>query len=186
MAHKEIVMAENKKKNSLVAGVLDIVEVIVQALIIIFLIFTFCFRVSGVVGESMEPTLQNGDWLVLSNIKYQPEQGDIVVITQPTAANEPLIKRVIATEGQVVDINFDTGEVKVDGEVLQEDYIAAPTYRSFDVQFPHTVKDGCVFCMGDNRNESWDCRDSGIGDIDVRYIIGEAKFRILPFGKFKI
>ena len=75
MAHKEIVMAENKKKNSLVAGVLDIVEVIVQALIIIFLIFTFCFRVSGVVGESMEPTLQNGDWLVLSNIKYQPEQG---------------------------------------------------------------------------------------------------------------
>ncbi len=179
-------MTEKNKKNSFVAGVLDIVEVIVQALVIIFIIFTFCFRISGVVGESMEPTLQNGDWLVLSNMKYKPAQGDIVVITQPTAANEPLIKRVIATEGQVVDINFDTGEVKVDNEVLQEDYIAAPTYRSFDVEFPHTVKAGCVFCMGDNRNESWDCRDSSIGDIDVRYIIGEAQFRVLPFGKFKI
>ena len=179
-------MTEKNKKNSFVAGVLDIVEVIVQALVIIFIIFTFCFRISGVVGESMEPTLQNGDWLVLSNMKYKPAQGDIVVITQPTAANEPLIKRVIATEGQVVDINFDTGEVKVDNEVLQEDYIAAPTYRSFDVEFPHTVKAGCVFCMGDNRNESWDCRASSIGDIDVRYIIGEAQFRVLPVGKFKI
>lgn len=180
-------MAEkSKKKTPLIANVFDIVEIIVQALVIIFLIFTFLFRVSGVVGESMEPTLQNNDWLVLSNIRYQPKQGDIVVITQPTDANEPLIKRVIATEGQVVDINFDTGVVKVDGEVLHEDYIAAPTYRSFNVQFPHTVKAGCVFCMGDNRNESWDSRDSGIGDIDVRYIIGEAQFRFLPFGNFKI
>ena len=164
-------MAEKKKKQSLAAGVFDLVEIVVQALVIIFLIFTFCFRISGV---------------VVSNFKYQPEQGDIVVITQPTAANEPLIKRVIATEGQVIDIDFETGVVKVDGEVLQEDYIAAPTYRSFDVSFPHTVKEGCVFCMGDNRNESWDCRDSGIGDIDVRYIIGEAQFRLIPFGKFKI
>ena len=179
-------MADNKKKSSFAASLIEIVEIVVQALVIIFLIFTFCFRVSGVVGESMEPTLQNGDWLLLSNFKYNPEQGDIVVITQPTAANEPLIKRVIATEGQVVDINFDTGEVKVDGVTLQEDYIAAPTYRSFDVSFPHTVKQGCVFCMGDNRNESWDCRDSSIGDIDVRYIIGEAQFRIFPFGHFKI
>ena len=179
-------MADNKKKSSFAANLFDIVEIIVQALVIIFLIFTFCFRVSGVVGESMEPTLQNGDWLLLSNFKYTPEKGDIVVITQPTAANEPLIKRVIATEGQVVDIDFDTGEVKVDGVTLQEDYIAAPTYRSFDVEFPHTVKQGCVFCMGDNRNESWDCRDSSIGDIDVRYIIGEAQLRIFPFGHFKI
>lgn len=180
-------MAEkNKKKSSFVAGIYDLVEIIVQALVIIFIVFTFCFRVSGVVGESMVPTLQNGDWLLLSNFKYTPEQGDIVVISQPTAADEPLVKRVIATEGQVVDIDFDNGTVSVDGKVLEESYVAAPTYRSFDVQYPHTVSKGCVFCMGDNRNESWDSRDSQIGDIDVRYITGVAEMRLMPFGNFKI
>lgn len=180
-------MAEkNKKKSAGVANLYDFVEIIVQALVIIFIIFTLLFRVSGVVGDSMNPTLENGDWLVLLNVKYHPSQGDIVVITQPTAANEPLIKRVIATEGQVVDIDFDSGIVKVDGKALDEPYVAAPTYRNFDVSFPHTVKKGCVFCMGDNRNDSWDSRDSSIGDIDVRYIIGEAQFRLLPFGHFKI
>ena len=180
-------MAEKtKKKSSFIPNFYDFIEIIVQALVIIFIIFTLCFRVSGVVGDSMNPTLNSGDWLVLSNVKYQPKQGDIVVITQPTAANEPLIKRVIATEGQTIDIDFDNGVVTVDGKVLDEPYIAAPTYRSFNVEFPHKVKEGCVFCMGDNRNDSWDSRDSSIGDIDVRYIIGEAQFRMLPFGKFKI
>ncbi|MBR2591011.1 MAG: signal peptidase I [Clostridia bacterium] len=176
-------MAEKKKKNSVIGGILDIVEIIVQALVIIFIIFTFCFRVSGVVGESMEPTLQNGDWLALTNVKYQPKQGDIVVITQPTGANEPLIKRVIATEGQTVSI--EDGVVKVDGEAVDYDFIP-PTYRTFDYQNGHVVKEGCVFCMGDNRNNSWDSRASDIGDIDVRYIIGEARCRLMPFNKFGI
>lgn len=180
-------MAEKtNKKSNFIPTFYDFIEIIVQALVIIFIIFTLFFRVSGVVGDSMNPTLNSGDWLVLSNVKYQPKQGDIVVITQPTAANEPLIKRVIATEGQTVDIDFDNGTVKVDGKVLNEPYIAAPTYRNFNVEFPHKVKSGCVFCMGDNRNDSWDSRDSSIGDIDVRYIIGEAQFRMLPFGQFKI
>lgn len=180
-------MSEKTKKSSKGTETLyDFIEIIVQAMVIIFIIFTLLFRVSGVVGNSMNPTLQDGNWLVLSNIKYNPKQGDIVVITQPTAANEPIIKRVIATSGQVVDIDFETGAVKVDGKVLNETYTAAPTYRRFDVQFPHTVKEGCVFCMGDNRNDSWDSRDSQIGDIDVRYIIGEAQCRIFPFGHFSV
>lgn len=180
-------MSENANKVPKGAGaVYDFLEIVVQALLIIFIIFTLLFRVSGVVGNSMNPTLDNGNWLVLSNYKYTPKNGDIVVITQPTAANEPLIKRVIASAGQVVDIDFDTGAVTVDGKLQEEKYIAEPTYRHFDVSFPHTVKEGCVFCMGDNRNDSWDSRDSQIGDIDVRYIIGEAQFRIFPFGQFKI
>ena len=81
----------------------------------------------------MRNTLSNGDWLVLSNIKYQPEQGDIVVITQKTAADEPLIKRVIATAGQEVDIDFDEGIVKVDGVALDEPYILEPTYKSYNL-----------------------------------------------------
>lgn len=178
--------SKSKKAGKGAENLYDIVEVIVQALAIIFILFTFFFRVSGVVGDSMNPTLTEGDWLLLTNYTYNPRQGDIVVITQQTAADEPLIKRVIATEGQVVDIDFDEGTVKVDGKVLDEPYVAAPTYRSYNLKFPHKVKAGCVFCMGDNRNESWDSRDSAIGDIDVRNIIGEAKFRIFPFGQFKI
>ena len=176
-------MAETSKKNPIISGFLDIVEIVVQALVIIFVIFSFCFRVSGVVGESMEPTLQNGDWLMLTNVQYQPKQGDIVVVTQPTAANEPLMKRVIATEGQ--EVSIVDGIVKVDGEEVDYDFIP-PTYRTFDFKNGHVVKEGCVFCMGDNRNNSWDSRASEIGDIDVRYIIGEARCRVMPFNKFVI
>ena len=82
-----------------------------------------------------------------------------------------------------MDINFSFGTVTVDGQVLEEDYINEPTYMKRDVDFPVTVPQGCVFVMGDNRNRSLDSRDSSIGMVDQRYILGKAVFRLFPFQK---
>ena len=135
----------------------------------------------------MLPNYHEGDRLVLVNTALSKvETGDVVVITQPTAVGHPLIKRVIATEGQTVDINYITGEVKVDGVVLSEDYIMEPinSVPSDPVDYPFTVGEGKIFVMGDNRNASSDSRNAGIGEIDTRYILGKAIFRILPFESF--
>ncbi len=158
-------------------------ECIVFSLVAVVLIFTFIFRIVGVDGRSMVPTLQDQDRLVISHLFYTPKQGDIIVITQPTAVNEPLIKRIIAKEGQVVDIDFSTGTVYVDGTALSEPYINELTTNSAtcNIELPVTVPEGKVFVMGDNRNNSRDSRDSSIGMIDERYILGKAFFRIYPF-----
>ncbi len=162
----------------------DLVSIICTALIVIMVIFTFFFRFVGVVGNSMNPTLYNNDWLLVRAVNPQYEYGDIIISTQPNAFDEPVVKRVIATGGQTVNIDFEKGEVYVDGELLQEDYIAEPTYTQFDVVFPITVPEGRLFVMGDNRNDSSDSRSTGIGMIDERYIIGKVMFRVLPFDSF--
>ena len=113
------------------------------------------------------------------------ERGDIVIITQPNEMNEPLVKRVIATGGEMININFNTGDVFINGEKIDEPYIKEATKRSFDVAFPYIVPDGCIFAMGDNRNDSMDSRDTRVGSIDERYILGKAVFRILPIKSFK-
>lgn len=159
-------------------------EAVVFSLIFVVLLFTFVFRIVGVEGPSMEDTLHNKDRIIISHLFYKPQQGDIVVITKPTIVKKPIIKRIIATENQVVDINFETREVFVDGQLLQEDYIKEPTAHSGDVKFPVTVPEGCVFVMGDNRNNSFDSRSSEIGMVDTRYILGKAVFRIYPYSKF--
>lgn len=167
--------------------VFDIVEIIAQSLVIIFIIFTFIFRVAGVNGKSMEPTLQNGDLVLMFSGAYQEyETGDIVVTSQPSVVNKPLVKRVIATEGQIVDIDFSSGEVYVDGNLLEEPYLETKTYLNYDVEFPHTVEKGKVFVMGDNRNNSYDSRSKEIGDIDVGYIVGKVAVRIYPYSKFGV
>ncbi len=159
----------------------DIVSIICTALVTIMVVFTFIFRFVGVVGDSMNPTLNENDWLLVRAVNFNGyERGDIIISTQPNAFNEPIVKRVIATGGQKVDINFETGDVFVDGELLEEDYIAEPTTTQQDVQFPVVVPEGCVFAMGDNRNDSTDSRSSAIGMIDERYIIGKVMFRIIP------
>lgn len=131
----------------------------------------------------MEPTLLGGDRLIVSHLFRQPKRGDIVVIVQPESETPAIIKRVIAVEGQTVDIRFDTGDVWVDGQLLKEPYINEPTHMKRDVDFPVTVPDGCVFVMGDNRNHSLDSRDSGVGMVDKRYILGRAVFRLFPLKK---
>ena len=156
---------------------------LVFGLVAVLLVFMLLFRVIVVSGPSMKQTLQNGDCIILlSSIFYgQPKQGDIVVVSKESYKNgEPIIKRVIATEGQVVDIDFLTGEVKVDGVALDEPYINTPTNRYEGVSFPLTVEKGCVFVLGDNRDNSKDSRSPDIGQIDCREILGKALFLALP------
>ncbi len=117
---------------------------------------------------------------------YQPSRGDIVVVTKPNSENEPLIKRVIALEGQTVDIDFSKGIVYVDGEALDEPYVNTPTNLRYDVKFPITVPKGDLFVLGDNRNGSLDSRSSRIGFIDTRYVLGKVYLRIFPLGAFEL
>lgn len=177
---------EQAKKNRIKwLRIFDLAGSVATAMVIIFVVFTFVCRPTSVVGSSMLPTLSAGDWLITvpkSEYKY----GDIVIVTQPNVFNEPLVKRIIATEKQTVDINFVTGQVFVDGVELDEPYIAELTAKASDVTFPVQVPEGCVFVMGDNRNHSSDSRSSGVGFIDTRYILGKAQFRILPFGSTDI
>lgn len=162
----------------------DWVQNIAIILTAVILIFVFAFRVIGVEGSSMVPTLHDKDWMVISNLFYEPKQGDIVVLTKKQFMEQPIVKRIIAVEGQTVDIDFDTGVVKVDGQALNEPYIAEKTKRQFDVEFPVTVDENCVFVLGDNRMHSSDSRVSSLGMVDKRYILGRLLIRIYPFNQF--
>lgn len=177
--------AEAKKK--LYATVYDLVSVVMSSFIIIAIVFSFAFRLVGVVGGSMENTLSEGDWL-LTVTKSEYVQGDIIVVTQDTGVHAPLIKRVIAVGGQTIDIDYATSTVYVDGVALDEPYVREDhiEYNFGDCQFPYTVPEGYLFCMGDNRNYSTDSRSSLVGPIDERQILGKAVFRILPWGDFDI
>ena len=129
------------------------------------------------------PALLDGDWLLLlGNVLYtEPKKGDIVVASKDSYDNgTPIIKRVIATAGQVVDIDFQYGIVYVDGVALDEPYTNTPTNLQEGMRFPLTVEDGCIFVMGDNRNESKDSRSVEIGLIDTREVLGKAIILFFP------
>ena len=152
-------------------------------LILFMLVYILCFRVVIVVGDSMFDTLVDGDYLVLiSNVFYtDPQYGDIIVASKDSFRNgECIVKRVIATEGQVVDIDFKTGVVTVDGVQLEEDYLFSETKLYEGVSFPLTVSEGCLFVMGDNRMDSKDSRSTEIGLIDMREVLGKAVFLLFP------
>ena len=177
--------------------IFDWLDIVVSAVIAVIVIFCFLFRVVTIQGESMENTLYNNERVIITNMFYEAKQGDIVVISRNThnSATEvtqgPIIKRVIATEGQYVDIDFVKGKVYVGYDLanmveLDEPYTKTLTTRKADVDFPVYVDEGCVFVLGDNRNESMDSRYSSIGDnglIDTRYILGHAIFRIFPLDR---
>ena len=152
-------------------------------LILFMLIYILCFRVVIVVGDSMFNTLVDGDYLVLiSNVFYnEPKRGDIIVASKDSfRGGECIVKRVIATEGQEVDIDFANGIVYVDGVALEEDYLYSETKLYEGVSFPLTVSEGCLFVMGDNRMDSKDSRSPEIGLIDMREVLGKAIFLLYP------
>jgi len=155
---------------------------LVSAVLIITLTFTFAVSMMGVSGPSMIPTLQNGDRLIVIKDWFCRgyRYGDIVIARKDSFDDKPIVKRVIATEGQTVDIDFDLGRVYVDGVELSEDYINDLTYLEEGSEFPLTVPKDSVFLMGDNRNRSNDSRDSRLGCVDERYLIGKAVWLLFP------
>ena len=166
-------------------------EEIVIALTLVILVFTFLFRVVTVTGESMLPNFVEGQKLIVTNLGHSVEQGTVVVITK--VLNEPIIKRVIATEGQTVDIDYETGVVYVDGEAVDETQfglengITTRPYSTLEAMvFPQTVPEGCVFVLGDNRSVSKDSRYTEVGMVDTRHILGEAVFTLYPFDRFGV
>ena len=188
---------KNRKKRTALQAIYDYLEVFCYALAVMMVMFLFVFRLVTVDGDSMRTTLTNGDKLIISNLFYTPETGDIVVINPENHgdADEPIIKRVIATEGQTVRIDYDKWEVYVDGEKLDEPYIVdmmkieqqrwgegvamdgtnVPKYKE-----EFTVGAGKVFVMGDNRNNSKDSRSREYGEMGVNRILGKVIFRLVP------
>ena len=175
--------SSSETKNSWQKGIVLYLHDLVYMLAAIMLVFLLLFRMVVVSGESMYATLWDGDWLLLiSNVFYQePKQGDIIVASKDSFNNgEAIIKRVIATEGQIVDIDFTAGIVYVDGVALDEPYTHTPTNYPEGVAFPLLVKENCIFAMGDNRNASKDSRHPDIGLIDKREILGKAIVLVFP------
>ncbi len=175
---------KEKPKFDLFRSVFEWVELVAISITVVMVILNCFARYSPVNGSSMNETLQHEDVLILSDLFYTPKNGDIVVFeSQQTGYDEPYVKRVIATEGQVVDYDPITGEVTVDGKVPEWEQYAAykgtqrTTYYA-EISYPYTVPDGHIFVMGDNRWNSRDSRD--IGPVDTRTVLGRVVFRLFP------
>lgn len=180
--------------------VLSVVECVIMSIFAVVLVFGYVFHISTVNGDSMLPTLKSGDRLILSSgLLYKPETGDIVVIDSQKAGaisedgkllqkdglGVNIVKRVIASSGQKIDIDFETGDVTVDGKLLSEKYISGPTTRDeLAFTYPLEVPDGYVFVMGDNRDLSMDSRHPSVGLVPEDEIIGRVLLRVYPFGSF--
>ena len=154
-------------------GLLEWYEALISAALVLVLVFSFFFRIIQVDGESMVPTLENGDKLVVWGAGYEPQRGDVVIVDSYKG-------------GDTISIDYATGTVEVNGKALEEDYIAEPTYLGYDVEFPYTVPEGTVFVMGDNRNASLDSRSSYVGCIDEQDILGKVLLCFLPFSDFGV
>lgn len=163
-------------------------ESLMAVLIFFVVVFTFFVRLIGVDGTSMYPTLQDHSIMLVSNLGYTPEKGDIVILRKEGFySDQPIVKRVIATGGDTVDIDPVTGDVIVNGEVLDEPYILEKINtleRMGDLTYPQTVPEGCIYVLGDNRNGSTDSRWSSLGMVDERYVLGHVLSVVFPFSDF--
>lgn len=172
----------------------DWAESLVVAVVVVGLIFTFILRIVTVSGTSMDPTLHDADRVVISSWDYDPKQFDVVVLKRTVGLDEPIVKRVVATEGQRVYIDYDEGVVYVDGEKLDESaYLSSdvkttkPLTGEALLEFPEeglVVPEGHIFVLGDNRSVSLDSRFEKVGMVDKRYLLGKVMFRIFPFNYF--
>lgn len=174
---------DQKKQEQPGRNLYEWTQALVCSVLTAVVVFAFCARVVGVSGGSMRETLQNGDLLLVVNsvLCGDYERGNVVIAAKSTfEGGEPIVKRVVATEGETVNVDFGTGMVYVNGEALEEPYIREETYLEEGMAFPFTVPEGCVFLMGDNRNGSRDSRDPELGAVDRRCLIGRAVFLLLP------
>lgn len=170
---------------NIVSETIDWLEVFALALSLMVVLFLFVFKYVSVDGTSMLNTLQDKDKLIISSNFLSFEQGDIIVFHSDSFL-QPLVKRIIATEGQTVEIDFDNWIIKVDGEALDEPYIKTELSKLHGSQWyegPITVGEGKLFVMGDNRNGSEDSRYPSVGQVDIRDVLGKVLVRIFPFSK---
>ena len=178
---------QRDEKKSIWKEIFEWVQAIVVALVVAMFLRTYVFTLVDVSGSSMVPTLHDKDKLFVWRLANSYEQGDIVIFRPAASKNTPYVKRVIATEGQSVDIRYnaleDCAEVYVDGEKLEENYINEKINGSHigDGTYPCVVPENCLFVLGDNRNNSSDSRLSVVGMVDTESVIGEAKCRLWPF-----
>ena len=181
MEEKEILTektTETNEKNSFASSIYEGLSVVISAIFIIALVFTFGFRLVGVSGSSMVDTLHDGEWLIVTPYYDEPEYGDIVISTHRLSTMGPIVKRVIATEGDTVDLDSD-GNVYVNGAQLDESSYAMPVQTmKGDLSYPVTVPEGCVMLFGDNRPISSDSRYSYVGFAPVDSLLGKAQLRL--------